>query len=94
MVGNTQYGSRVPTEERLMAKDGIGEYDLVGFISHVGRNVSHGHYVCHMLKDMGSGEAKKWVIFNDEKVAVSADPPFDLGYIYLYKRRRQLSSAN
>ncbi|EER04876.1 Ubiquitin carboxyl-terminal hydrolase A, putative [Perkinsus marinus ATCC 50983] len=82
------------TEERLMAKDGIGEYDLVGFISHVGRNVSHGHYVCHMLKDMGPGEAKKWVIFNDEKVAVSADPPFDLGYIYLYKRRRQLSSAN
>jgi hypothetical protein len=27
----------------------------------------------------------KWTIFNDRKVAVSEEPPFDLGYIYLYE---------
>ncbi|KAF4731794.1 Ubiquitin carboxyl-terminal hydrolase 13, partial [Perkinsus olseni] len=79
-------------KERLLASDGPGEYDLVGFISHVGRNVSHGHYVCHMLKEVSPGGPKKWVIFNDEKVAVSADPPFDLGYIYLYRRRPSTSN--
>ncbi|KAF4666663.1 Ubiquitin carboxyl-terminal hydrolase 13, partial [Perkinsus chesapeaki] len=77
-------------ESRLFEHDGKGVYDLIGFISHVGRNVSHGHYVCHMLKEVTPGGGpKKWVIFNDEKVAISADPPFDLGYIYLYKRRQE-----
>lgn len=28
----------------------------------------------------------RWTIFNDEKVAVSEHPPFELGYMYLYKR--------
>lgn len=28
----------------------------------------------------------RWVIYNDEKVAVSAKPPKDLGYLYLFKR--------
>ena len=28
----------------------------------------------------------RWVIFNDEKVAVSERPPRDLGYLYLYRR--------
>jgi len=26
------------------------EYELVGFISHVGKNTSSGHYVCHVKK--------------------------------------------
>ena len=30
--------------------------------------------------------ARRWVIFNDEKVAVSEHPPRDLGYLYLFKR--------
>lgn len=29
----------------------------------------------------------RWVIFNDEKVAASEHPPFDRGYLYLFKRR-------
>ena len=28
----------------------------------------------------------RWVIFNDEKVAVSEHPPIELGYLYLYRR--------
>lgn len=39
-----------------------------------------GHYVVHILKN------NQWVIFNDNKVALSEHPPKDLGYIYLYER--------
>lgn len=63
--------------------DGVGDYSLVGFISHMGRNPTHGHYVCHARR----GPAGEWVIFNDSKVALSESPPLDLGYIYLYRRK-------
>eukprot|EP00927_Polykrikos_kofoidii_P060111 TRINITY_DN55174_c0_g1_i1.p1 TRINITY_DN55174_c0_g1~~TRINITY_DN55174_c0_g1_i1.p1 ORF type:complete len:864 (+),score=183.87 TRINITY_DN55174_c0_g1_i1:104-2593(+) len=62
--------------------DGSGEYTLLGFVSHIGKNTSHGHYVCHMKR----GEDGGWVIFDDQKVAKSEKPPLDLGYIYLYRR--------
>jgi len=61
--------------------DGPGVYDLVGFISHLGKNTGSGHYVCHIKKD------GKWTFFNDSKVAFSDAPPFDMGYIYLFRRR-------
>ncbi|CAL2028774.1 unnamed protein product [Caenorhabditis brenneri] len=60
--------------------DGSGKYKLIGMISHMGSRPDSGHYVAHMLKD------GKWVLFNDEKVALSQDPPKKLAYIYLYKR--------
>lgn len=28
----------------------------------------------------------RWVLFNDEKVAASQEPPLDRGYLYLYRR--------
>mmetsp|Transcript_68344 Transcript_68344/g.192737 ORF Transcript_68344/g.192737 Transcript_68344/m.192737 type:complete len:826 (+) Transcript_68344:80-2557(+) len=62
--------------------DGVGKYTLMGFISHMGKNTSHGHYVCHMKRGPDGG----WVIFDDQKVAKSEAPPLDLGYIYLYRR--------
>ena len=52
----------------------------------MGSNTSCGHYVCHLKKDIGNGE-KKWVLFNDSKVLVSENTPFDMGYLYLYKRK-------
>ncbi|RZF45153.1 hypothetical protein LSTR_LSTR007116 [Laodelphax striatellus] len=61
-------------------RDGGSKYRLVAFISHMGTSTMVGHYVCHILKN-GS-----WVIFNDEKVALSENPPKDLGYVYLYER--------
>ncbi|CAE7345699.1 ubpA [Symbiodinium sp. CCMP2592] len=63
--------------------DGVGEYTLVGFVSHIGKHTSHGHYVCHMRR----GKGDSWVIFDDSKVAQSEAPPLDLGYIYLYRRK-------
>eukprot|EP00928_Gymnodinium_smaydae_P035973 TRINITY_DN25229_c0_g1_i6.p2 TRINITY_DN25229_c0_g1~~TRINITY_DN25229_c0_g1_i6.p2 ORF type:complete len:1002 (-),score=315.63 TRINITY_DN25229_c0_g1_i6:85-3090(-) len=63
--------------------DGPGEYNLVGFVSHVGKHTSHGHYVCHARRGPGGS----WVIFDDSKVAQSEAPPLDLGYVYLYRRK-------
>eukprot|EP00890_Picochlorum_soloecismus_P003650 jgi/Picsp_1/4286/NSC_01795-R1_ubiquitin carboxyl-terminal hydrolase 5 isoform 2 len=57
------------------------EYELVGFVSHVGKNTSSGHYVCHVKKN------NMWVIYNDEKVAKSGNPPFELGYMYFYRQK-------
>lgn len=61
-------------------RDGCERYKLVGFVSHMGSNANVGHYVAHLLKD------DRWVIFNDENVALSENPPKDLAYLYLYKR--------
>lgn len=60
--------------------DGKGEYKLLGFVSHMGTSTQCGHYVAHISKD------GRWVIFNDEKVAASGDPPKDMGYLYFYQR--------
>ncbi|KAL3674491.1 hypothetical protein V7S43_000439 [Phytophthora oleae] len=57
-----------------------GEYSLVGFVSHVGKNTNSGHYVCHMKKE------GRWIIFNDDKVAESEEPPLGAGYLYLFRR--------
>ena len=59
----------------------ILRYELSAFISHMGSSSHSGHYVCHV-----KGQDGKWVIFNDNKVAISMKPPMELGYLYLYKR--------
>ena len=56
------------------------EYRLIAFISHMGTSTMCGHYVCHIRKE------GRWVIYNDNKVAVSVAPPKELAYLYLYKR--------
>lgn len=61
-------------------RDGSGKYKLIAFISHMGTSAQVGHYVCHIRKD------GQWVIYNDSKVALSQNPPKDLGYLYLYRR--------
>lgn len=68
---------------RVDNEDGVGEYELLGFVSHIGKHTSHGHYVCHMRR----GDGGSWVIFDDSKVAKSEAPPLDLGYLYLYRRK-------
>ena len=60
--------------------DGSSHYKLVAFISHMGTSTCVGHYVCHILKE------GRWVIYNDEKVALSEKTPKKLGYLYLYER--------
>jgi ubiquitin carboxyl-terminal hydrolase 5/13 len=60
--------------------DGDGKYTMVGMISHIGKNTGSGHYVAHIKHD------DKWVIFNDEKVALSENPPIQHAYLYLFQR--------
>lgn len=62
--------------------DGQPHYELLGFASHLGSNTSCGHYVAHIKKD------SRFALFNDEKVAVSQNPPTDLGFLYVYRRKR------
>ncbi|CAG4971126.1 unnamed protein product [Colias eurytheme] len=70
----------VDNERSLGCRDGQEKYKLVAFISHMGTSTMVGHYVCHILHE------GRWVIFNDNKVALSENPPKDLGYLYLYER--------
>ncbi|KAG5558761.1 hypothetical protein RHGRI_008647 [Rhododendron griersonianum] len=55
-------------------------YRLMGIVSHIGTSTQCGHYVAHINKD------GQWVIFNDEKVGVSKNPPKDMGYLYVFER--------
>lgn len=41
----------------------FGNYDLVGMICHIGKNVEHGHYIYY-----GKVSAKRWAQFNDQMV--------------------------
>jgi len=69
-------------------EDGDGKYNLVGLVSHIGKNTGSGHYVAHLKKD------GKWVIFNDEKVAFSEHPPIRHAYMYLFQRTDTVGAQN
>jgi len=64
--------------------DGPSTYTLRAMVSHIGKNTGSGHYVCHARKAVDGVE--KWVIFNDSNVALSANPPREHAYLYLYQR--------
>jgi ubiquitin carboxyl-terminal hydrolase 5/13 len=76
----------VPSQPKQNFTDGSGKYDLIAFISHIGTNTNCGHYVAHIKKKVEDKD--QWVLFNDSKVALSEEPPFDMGYLYVYKRRQ------
>jgi len=76
------------TRNTIHLDDGDGKYILRGMISHIGKNTGSGHYVCHLKKD------EKWVIFNDEKVALSHSPPLEHAYVYIFQRKDSLNKAN
>ncbi|KAI8379979.1 hypothetical protein EDC96DRAFT_492531 [Choanephora cucurbitarum] len=56
-------------------------YQLDSFVSHKGTSVHCGHYVAHVFKE---GE---WVLYNDNKVAVTPNPPIGEAYLYFLKRQ-------
>jgi len=70
----------VSNTSSVALSDGSPRYKLVAFISHMGTSTNVGHYVCHILKE------GRWVIYNDEKVALSEKTPKKLGYLYMYER--------
>ncbi|KAL1934665.1 hypothetical protein VTP01DRAFT_6847 [Rhizomucor pusillus] len=56
------------------------DYTVKSFVSHKGTSVHCGHYVAHVYKD------DQWVLFNDNKVAVSPKPPIGEAYLYFLQR--------
>ena len=72
------------TSEFVYDDSDSSRYELIAVVSHMGKNTDHGHYVCHIKKVVDNELC--WVLYNDEKVAVSKNPPLKLGYMYLYKR--------
>lgn len=83
-------GSGEAAKQKLELEDGEGKFDMVGMISHIGKNTGSGHYVAHIKrKDDG-----KWVIYNDEKVAISEKPPIQHAYLYLFQRTDTVGSPN
>ena len=72
--------TRQTDRPKISLDDGEGKYNMIGMISHIGKNTGSGHYVAHVKK------GTKWVIFNDEKVAISEHPPFQHAYLYLFQR--------
>lgn len=59
---------------------GEGKYRLMAQVSHLGPNMDHGHYVCHVKK------GDKWALFDDDRVAHSPTPPNDKVYMCLYEK--------
>jgi len=88
LESNNNDGSAADSSNNTMIplEDGDGKYTMVGMISHIGKNTGSGHYVAH-LKHNG-----KWVIYNDEKVALSESPPIQHAYLYLFQRTDTMGS--
>jgi ubiquitin carboxyl-terminal hydrolase 5/13 len=59
---------------------GTPQYRLHGFVTHLGASPLSGHYVAHIRK------GAEWVLYNDDKVAASTDPPFGKAYLYFYEQ--------
>jgi ubiquitin carboxyl-terminal hydrolase 5/13 len=72
----------------LPLEDGEGKYTMIGMISHIGKHTGSGHYVAHLKR------GDKWVIFNDEKVALSESPPIAHAYMYLFQRKDAIGSPH
>ncbi|XVF78034.1 hypothetical protein PTKIN_Ptkin14bG0095800 [Pterospermum kingtungense] len=76
----TTSSNSMPSQVDTGLPDGGGRYRLFGIVSHMGTSTQCGHYVAHILKE------GRWVIFNDDKVGASINPPKDMGYLYFFER--------
>lgn len=74
--------SRLQLVDRLRKNDnGARKYRLFALISHMGTSTECGHYVCHVRRASG-----QWVLYNDENVMQSVQPPIPHAYVYVYRR--------
>eukprot|EP00924_Labyrinthula_sp_SR-Ha-C_P013610 augustus_masked-scaffold_5-processed-gene-8.16-mRNA-1 protein AED:0.06 eAED:0.10 QI:0/-1/0/1/-1/1/1/0/638 len=80
--GGWQKGKK-PAVGGKPVSDGKGVYELKAIVSHLGKSTGGGHYVCHVYEK----ENSRWVLFNDDKVLISEQPPLKLGYMYFYQRQ-------
>jgi len=57
-------------------------YQLSGIVTHRGLSPQSGHYVCHVRQEPSG----RWILFNDQKVAIATEPPFAHAYLLLWRR--------
>ena len=74
-----QEENKEEVEWQVDSREGV--YNLDSFITHLGKFIHSGHYVAHIKK------GDDWVLYNDHKVAVTSDPPFDKAFIYFYRKK-------
>jgi len=86
---NASGGTDEAAEQKVELEDGEGKYNMVAMVSHIGKNTGSGHYVAHIKRS-----DNKWVIYNDEKVALSENPPIQHAYLYLFQRADTVGSPN
>merc|ERR1712087_894252 len=65
-------------EEKEAPETGPPNYKLAACVTHLGASPMSGHYVTHIERN---GE---WILYNDDKVAASTDPPLGKAYIYFF----------
>lgn len=83
-AGQDQSTEQMAPPTTSSSSSNSSQYRLVSFISHMGTSTSCGHYVCHVKSDPAADSS--WLLFNDNKVAFSKNPPKDLGYLYIYQQ--------
>ena len=76
-----------PPEEKVNDNEELNKgngslYDIYAYLTHLGKNPDHGHYVSHIRE-----EGDKWAYFNDSKVNEWENPPIYKGNIYFYKNK-------
>ncbi len=69
----------ISPEDKEINLNNSSVFEMYAFITHLGKNTSHGHYVSHVKK------GNDWIYYNDNKVNIDSDPPIHKGYIYFYK---------
>ena len=67
-----------------------GIYELQSFITHIGRSLEDGHYVCHIKKSIAGHPTKQWVQYDDEKVSIVDQPHVPNGYMYWFTKLEEL----
>ena len=76
-------------ENKEINKGNGSLYDIYGYITHLGKNATHGHYVCHIRK-----KDNVWTYFNDLRVNEWENPPVYKGFIYFFKNKSVSENDN
>ena len=72
-----------PNNNSMIEGPGPKPYQLWGFILHKGNQIQSGHYVAYLYSE----ELKHWIIYDDERVAISNKPPVEQAYMYIFRRK-------
>lgn len=82
-AGNSDSNTTTQTNQTVDYDIGCSEYELVGYVTHLGKSVHSGHYVAHVKRN------GQWVLFNDNKVSEVTKPAQQYAYLYFFQRKQK-----